>query len=141
VVGKYCTAAGANIRCAGAIKIFYSILNPLKMLSESLTKQEVTKLRAEFIDMIDRAKKENLFIYCSYQQIWFSPWELEEHHANRKFLWNTRMFQCIDPLVRIQQLKGDIEIAQIRLLHFENLVQQSREYNEQKKNYNQLSNH
>jgi len=56
--------------------------------------------------MFDVAEKEGLWFYCSYQDMWFSPKELKEEHANGKFIWGETNWMLRDPFEKLKQLEN-----------------------------------
>lgn len=48
-------------------------------------------------DMFDEARKEGLWLYCSYQDLWFSPDELEAAQAEGRFRWGRTNWTLRDP--------------------------------------------
>jgi len=54
--------------------------------------------------LFKRAKEENLWFHCNYQDLWFSPMELREEHKNGKFIWGFENWQLLDPKSQIKSM-------------------------------------
>lgn len=59
--------------------------------------------------LIERAKKEGKWLRCSYQDIWFSPSELENAQADGKFRWGPVNWDLFDPNDKVRSLELEIE--------------------------------
>lgn len=57
------------------------------------TRADVDALDALFV----RARAENLWFFCRYQSIWFSPDELAAAHEDSRFLWGAASWELRDP--------------------------------------------
>lgn len=53
--------------------------------------------------LIEEARRRRLWLYCRYQNLWFSPAELEAENANGKFRWGPVNFELRDPLEYVAQ--------------------------------------
>jgi hypothetical protein len=53
--------------------------------------------------LIDKAEAEGKWLFCSYQQLWFSPAELRAHNANDRFCWGVPNWQLRDPGERLAE--------------------------------------
>lgn len=62
-------------------------------------------------EMMERARSEHLWFYCSYQHLWFSPAELAAHHANGRFRWGPVNWELRSPMERLVELNEEIEKA------------------------------
>jgi hypothetical protein len=88
---------------------------------KELTEQGKLALK-ELEPLFERAEKEKLWFYSSYQGLWFSPKELKEEHENGKFIWGAGNWQLLDPqteidsmLRRIENTKKEIELFKKRI--------------------------
>lgn len=55
--------------------------------------------------LFKQAKAEGLWFHCSYQDLWFSPEELEEYHREGRFLWGAVNWTLRDPRERLEALR------------------------------------
>jgi len=55
--------------------------------------------------MFARARQERLWFHCSYQDLWFSPDELERAQADGRFRWGAVNWSLRDPKEQIDYLK------------------------------------
>lgn len=68
--------------------------------------------------LIQNARSQRLWLWCSYQNLWFSPDELEAKNNEGKFLWGPVNWKLRDPKEHIQQLEQDVECAEDALAIF-----------------------
>jgi hypothetical protein len=61
---------------------------------------------------MERAKAENLWFFCHYQQLWFSPAELEEAWADGRFRWGTCNWTLRQPSERLTEMEREAEEAE-----------------------------
>ena len=61
--------------------------------------------------LIDRARLEGKWLYCAYQDLWFSPDELEKELGEGRFRWGAANFTLLDPMDRVAELKQAVETA------------------------------
>lgn len=59
--------------------------------------------------LFERADKEGLWFYCSYQNLWFSPEELRKEQANGRFRWGYPNWDLRDPADEVAYLERTIE--------------------------------
>ena len=50
---------------------------------------DVKQIKADLERLIAKARKENKWLFCGYQQLWFTPDELEKENQKGNFLWGT----------------------------------------------------
>ena len=62
--------------------------------------------------LIESARSRGMWLWCSYQDLWFSPDELEAKNSQGKFLWGPINWILRDPRDHIQQLEQKIERAE-----------------------------
>ena len=53
-------------------------------------------------DLIQEAKDESLWIRSHYQDLWFSPSELEQQRNQGHYLWGVESFEKVNPFARIR---------------------------------------
>ncbi len=68
--------------------------------------------------MFEKARRDGLWFFSSYQRMWFSPSELERHQRNGRFRWGPVNWVLKNPQERILELmlertKSMREIASI----------------------------
>lgn len=66
-------------------------------------------------DLFAKARAEGLWFFCSYQQLWFTPGELEEHQRNGRFRWGPINWQLRPPSELIEQKERAEKEAQQEL--------------------------
>lgn len=66
--------------------------------------------RDEVQEMIDLARLRKHWLFVSYQQMWFSPTEMEKARANGQFRWRACNFKIRDP----QELLADLIEAVVK---------------------------
>lgn len=62
--------------------------------------------------LIDRAEAEGKWLFCSYQQLWFSPADLRAQNARGRFCWGAVNWQLRDPQERLAEADRAVEAAQ-----------------------------
>lgn len=72
------------------------------METEHSTEQILKELEPLFVQAMD----EKLWFYCNYQDLWFSPKELREKHAEGRFIWGAVNWQLKDPNERVRYLEN-----------------------------------
>ena len=72
--------------------------------------------------LIESARGRGMWLWCSYQDLWFSPDELEAKNNQGKFLWGPINWVIRDPQEHIQQLKQGIERAEDALAMFQTRI-------------------
>lgn len=58
--------------------------------------------RDELERHIDKAEAEGKWLWCHYQDIWFSPAQLREQIRNKKFQWGAVNWKLRDPQERVE---------------------------------------
>jgi hypothetical protein len=61
----------------------------------------------ELDNLIEQAKREGKWLYCCYQQLWFSPDELRAENEQGRFRWGTVNWQLRDPVEKLEQMVAD----------------------------------
>lgn len=62
-------------------------------------------------EMIQTARAEGKWLWCRYQDIWFSPDQLKEQNRNGKFLWGPVNWTLRDPKERVNEAKARADAA------------------------------
>ncbi len=65
--------------------------------------------------LFEEARERGLWFFCHYQQIWFSPDELERQHAEGKFRWGAINWQLRDPEEHVSGLVKARDAAESEL--------------------------
>lgn len=55
--------------------------------------------------LFERARREGLWFYTNYQDMWFTPDELAARHANRQLRWGPVNWQLRDPRALTAELE------------------------------------
>ena len=63
------------------------------------------------VPLIDEARRQKKWLWCSYQDMWFTPDELEDHNRQGRFRWDPGNFRLRDPMEKLAAL--DREIASL----------------------------
>lgn len=75
--------------------------------------------KKEIIDglrpLFEKAEKESLWFYSSYQQLWFSPQELREEHSKGRYMWGAVNWHLRDPYEKLSQLENKV-VAAIKIV-------------------------
>lgn len=82
----------------------------------SITTQEI---RASMEPLLREAERKGLWLYCGYQNLWFSPQELRKAQDNGEFLWGVRNWKLRDPAEYIELSRLEAESAQTELERIE----------------------
>lgn len=69
-----------------------------------------------------QARAEGLWFYTSYQGLWFSPDQLADAQANRRFRWGAVNWQLRDPHERLEEARRDYAQAAQRLAVLETQI-------------------
>jgi len=71
--------------------------------------QITKKIKDDLKRLISQARKENKWIHCKYQDLWFAPDELEKTNKEYKFLWDVGDFTLRDPQEHINEIQKQID--------------------------------
>lgn len=55
--------------------------------------------------LFKEAREKSLWFHCNYQDLWFSPDELEKHQSNGQFMWGAVNWQLKEPSWKIRELE------------------------------------
>lgn len=75
--------------------------------------------------LISEARETKQWLWCSYQDIWFSPDELDAHHDNGKFLWGPVNWKLRDPTTHLRELEQRIKGAEQALSAFQHRISEA----------------
>ena len=82
------------------------------------------EVKAELAPLIEQARAEGLWLWCHYQDLWFSPDELQAQNAKGKFLWGAVNWMLRDPQERVKQAEAAAQRAANELARVRASVQQ-----------------
>jgi hypothetical protein len=63
-------------------------------------------------ELINEARVKGKWLWCRYQDLWFSPEQLEAQNADGKFRWGVDNFELRDPQEYIEEARRRAEFAQ-----------------------------
>lgn len=73
--------------------------------------------------LIEQARRERKWLFCSYQELWFSPDELAAQNRAGSFRWGPVNWQLRDPAERLTELAAQIGSAVAAYERFAGRVQ------------------
>lgn len=73
-----------------------------------MDKSEVT---GPLNELINQAEREGKWLWCHYQDLWFSPAQLRDQNANGKFRWGVVNWQLRDPQERLDEAQRRVNAA------------------------------
>jgi len=79
-------------------------------------------VREQMKPMLERARAEGLWFHCFYQDMWFSPDQLEAEQENGNYLWGSLNWTLKDPKARLSQMDLEIKNMQTKRKEFENSI-------------------
>lgn len=88
-----------------------------------MANEEETRKRIliDLIPLFNQARREGLWFHCAYQDLWFTPDDLEAAQANGRFLWGAVNWKLVRPeayTLHMQELAAKAarvaELAEIR---------------------------
>lgn len=62
--------------------------------------------------LFEKARREGLWFYCSYQGLWFSPDELAAAQAEGRFRWGAVNWTLRDPREYLEALESSLRDAE-----------------------------
>ena len=62
-------------------------------------------------DLIDQARREGKWLWCHYQDLWFSPAQLEAENAKGNFRWGPVNWKLRDPIERLGEAERRVSKA------------------------------
>ena len=72
--------------------------------------------------LFEKAKKEKLFFFCYYQNLWFTPKELRQHHKEGTFIWEKANWELRNPKEETIRLKRLILNLEMKLKEWESKI-------------------
>lgn len=69
-------------------------------------------------ELLKEAREKKLWLYTSYQGMWFSPDELEKSQQEGKFRWGPSNWELRDPIQKLQELEKNVCDAQKNVERF-----------------------
>lgn len=69
-------------------------------------------------ELIAEAKRQNKWVFCHYQRLWFSPDELAVQRRKGRFLWGPQNFEIRDPAEGIAERRKAVCDAEAALEEF-----------------------
>jgi len=62
--------------------------------------------------LIEKARRAGKWLHCAYQDLWFSPEQLEQHNAAGRFRWGAVNWSLRDPQERLKEMQRSIDKTQ-----------------------------
>ena len=87
----------------------------------------IKQIKDGLAPMFERARKEKLWFRSFYQNMWFSPDELQAKHDEGELLWGAVNWELVDPNKKIKYLENEIEEKKKEIEYFKERIK-----NEQK---------
>lgn len=84
-------------------------------------------VKEELAELLDQADREGLWLFTSYQQMWFSHADLRAQNDAGRFLWGPANWQLRDPAELIAQKEQALEVVQRDLDETRIRVQRARQ--------------
>lgn len=75
-----------------------------------------------FPDLFEKARKDGLWFHCSYQDLWFTPDQLEAEQKAGRFRWGRVNWTLRDPHERLEQAHHRRDAAQSEVNRIERLM-------------------
>ncbi len=72
--------------------------------------------------MFERAERDGLWFWTSYQDLWFTPAQLREDMANDRFRWGAVNWELRDPREKLKALQQRERLAANERKAFENAL-------------------
>ena len=69
-------------------------------------------------ELAKKAEERGLWIWCRYQDLWFSPTELREHWKADRFRWGPSNWELKNPDLHIVELQQKIRACEDELRNF-----------------------
>lgn len=77
-----------------------------------------SSILASLEPMFKEAEDRKLWFHSSYQDIWLSPKELREQHAQGRLIWGPVNWRLRDPQEYLKQLHGKIVATEREIANF-----------------------
>jgi hypothetical protein len=69
------------------------------------------RIETDLQDLIKEARASGKWLWCHYQDLWFSPDQLAEQNRNGKFLWARVNWKLRDPAERVAEARARADLA------------------------------
>jgi len=79
----------------------------------------------DMVPLILEAKAKGLWLVCSYQDLWCSPYELEANQAKGQLRFAACNWKLRDPKERLAELERGVKYAQQALADFRSKIAQA----------------
>lgn len=66
----------------------------------------------ELVGLIEEARRQKKWLWCAYQDLWFSPDDLAAENAAGRFRWGVVNWKLRDPRERLAEARGRTDRAQ-----------------------------
>lgn len=67
--------------------------------------------KAEIYSLIEQARAQGLWLWCRYQDLWFSPGELADAHRNGRFMWSAENWRLRHPSEQLAAANRKVQEA------------------------------
>lgn len=64
---------------------------------------QAEEIRESLAPLIEKARNEGKWLWCAYQDLWFSPDSLEKSNAEGKFLWGPINWHLRNPSEKLAE--------------------------------------
>lgn len=85
-------------------------------------KDDPEAIKADLAVLIGEARASGKWLWCHYQNLWFSPDDLATQNANSKFLWGPVNWRLRDPAEHVAELAREAANAQDTLNRFKTRI-------------------
>lgn len=69
------------------------------------------EIREELASMSEAARADNLWFYCGYQNLWLSPYRLDQLQQEGAYRWPAGCWTLRDPRERLEELRKQTDVA------------------------------
>lgn len=76
-----------------------------------MDRNEKDAILAGLKPLFERARKEGLWFWCAYQDLWFSPDELEAEHRRGSFIWGATNWRLRPTSELVDQVRREVDAA------------------------------
>ena len=73
------------------------------------------QVKADLLNLIKKAREQDKWIWFTYQDLWFTPFELEEQINKGKFLWCLINWKLRDHAELLKELNSQVDNLQDRI--------------------------
>lgn len=80
--------------------------------------------KVDLSPLIAQARTERKWLHCSYQDLWFSPSDLEEKNREGRFLWGPINWTLRDPKEHLEELERRAKSALDEVERFKNKIKE-----------------